>query len=74
MAEEVKQEQASQEESKSGGQAVKTAVKVILGVVLIALGILAVIAWWAELLGVIKGCIGLFLILVGAITVAIARD
>lgn len=62
------------EEQKKGGAGVKTALKIILGLIFIGLGIWAVIAWWSSLLLVIKGCIGLFAILVGAITIAIAKE
>ena len=75
MAEEVKQaEQAQPEEKKSASEQVKTALKFVLGVVLIALGVAAVVIWWGELLNLIKGGIGLFLVLAGLITIAIARD
>ena len=70
MAEEVKEGQVA----KCGCGAAKTAFRVIIGLALVGLGVWAVIAWWQELLGVVKGCLGLFLILAGAITVAIARD
>ena len=62
------------EEAKCGCGAAKTVLKVIIGLALIGLGAWAVIAWRQELLSVVKGCLGLFFILVGAITVAIARD
>ncbi|RKY26505.1 MAG: hypothetical protein DRP61_05820 [Candidatus Omnitrophota bacterium] len=76
MAEEVKQTEQTQqpEEKKSAGETVKMVLKIALGVVLVGLGIWAIIAWWRDLLLVIKGCIGLFLILAGAITIAIAKD
>ncbi|MCM8757831.1 MAG: hypothetical protein NC900_03685 [Candidatus Omnitrophica bacterium] len=48
--------------------------KVILGLVFLALGIWAVVAWWRDLILVIKGCIGAFLILAGIITLAIAKE
>ena len=53
---------------------VATLIKVILGLALIALGVVAVIGWWASLVEVIKGCIGLFLVLAGLITLAIAKE
>ena len=62
------------EEAKCGCGLVKTAFKVIIGLVLIGIGAWCVITFWPQLINVIKGCIGLFLILVGAITVAIAKD
>lgn len=51
----------------------KTVLKVIVGVVFIVLGVSAVILWWPSLISLIKGCVGLFLIMVGAITIAIAK-
>jgi len=75
MAEEAKQaEQAQPEEKKSASEVAKTVMKVMLGIVLVGLGVSAVFAWWQDLLEVIRGCIGLFLILAGIITIAIARD
>lgn len=53
---------------------IATVLKVILGLILIVLGILMVIGWWAQLVMVIKGCLGLFLILCGLITLAIAKE
>ena len=70
MAEEVKQEEKKVEAKKI----ISTVFKVILGLVFLALGIWAIIAWWKDLLLVIKGCIGLFLILAGIITLAIAKE
>ena len=52
----------------------KGLMKIILGVVLILLGLAAVIGWWASLWILIKGAIGLFLIMAGAITIAIAKE
>ncbi|MDD5155392.1 MAG: hypothetical protein PHF11_02785 [Candidatus Omnitrophica bacterium] len=70
MAEEIKQE----EKKADAKNAVSTIFKVILGLVFLVLGVLAVIKWLPQLLSVIKGCIGLFLILAGLITLAIAKD
>ncbi len=51
-----------------------TLFKVILGVVFLILGGAAILSWWNFLLMIIKGCIGLFLILAGVITLAIAKE
>lgn len=51
-----------------------TVLKVILGLVLIVLGVMMVIGWWGALKIVITGCLGLFLILCGLITLAIAKE
>jgi hypothetical protein len=51
-----------------------TILKVILGIVFLVLGVLAILKWLPQLLMIIKGCIGLFLILAGIITLAIAKE
>jgi len=70
MAEEVKQAETKQDVKKIAS----TIFKVILGLVFLVLGVGAVIRWWGALLLVIKGCIGLFLILAGIITLAVAKE
>lgn len=70
MAEEVKQAETKQDVKKIAS----TIFKVILGVLFLVLGVGAVIRWWGALLLVIKGCIGLFLILAGIITLAVAKE
>jgi len=70
MAEEVKQEEKKVEVKKI----VSTIFKVILGLVFLALGALAILRWWTDLVAVFKGCIGLILILAGIITLAIAKE
>jgi hypothetical protein len=70
MAEELKQEEKQVEAKKI----MSTILKVILGLVLLALGVLAVLRWWHPLLMIVKGCVGLFLILAGVITLAIAKE
>ena len=71
MVEEIKKE------DKCCGQGKKvfsTLLKVILGLAFLALGAIAILRWWRLLLIIIKGCIGLFLILAGVITLAIAKE
>lgn len=51
-----------------------TVFKLILGIAFIVLGVMAVMVWWSSLVEVFKGCIGLFLILAGLITLAIAKE
>lgn len=70
MAEEVKQEEKKVDVKKI----FSTIFKVILGLAFLALGVWAIIAWWKDLVVVFKGCIGLFLILAGIITLAIAKE
>jgi len=69
MAEEVKQEQ-----KLDAKKLFWTIFKVVLGLVFLVLGVWAIVAWWQDLLMVVKGCIGLFLLLVGVITLAIAKE
>ncbi len=78
MAEEVKQE-AKQEEKQEEKKVelkkvISTVFKVVLGLVFLVLGISAIIVWWSNLVGVVKGCIGLFLLLAALITFAIAKE
>lgn len=68
MAEEVKQETAEKK------NIFPMVTKVILGLVFLVLGVLAVYGWRADILLLIRGCIGPFLILAGIIALAIARD
>jgi len=70
MADELKQEEKQCESKKVAS----TIAKVILGLAFLALGVWAVIVWRGALLAVFKGCIGLFLLLAGIITLAIARE
>ena len=81
MAEEEKQEQAKpeaeqpqQEEKKSECASGKVFLKMALGGGLLVVGCLLVWIWRGQLAVVIKGCLGLFLLLTGAITIAIAKD
>lgn len=69
MAEEIKQE-----EKKEPSKALSMIFKVILGLAFLGLGVLAIIAWWQDLLVVVRGCIGGFLILTGIIFLAIAKE
>ena len=70
MADEVKQE-----EKKGDSKKVLSMIfKVILGLAFLVLGVAAVIVWRYDLFVVIKGCVGLFLILAGVITLAIAKE
>ncbi|RKY37806.1 MAG: hypothetical protein DRP72_02900 [Candidatus Omnitrophota bacterium] len=68
------QEQTQVKEEKKTSEVVKTVFKYILGIVLVGLGIWAVIGLWQSVWTVIKGCLGVFLILAGAITIAIAKE
>ena len=70
MAEEGKKEEKKVDVNKLAS----TVFKVILGVVFLGLGAWAIINWFGALKIVFKGCIGLFLILAGLITLAIAKE
>jgi len=70
MAEELKQE----EKKAQGNRVMPTILKVVLGIGFLILGVLAILRWRWDLLILIKGCIGLFLVLAGIITLAIAKE
>jgi uncharacterized membrane protein HdeD (DUF308 family) len=70
MVEELKQEEKAQQAKNAFG----TIFKVILGLAFLVLGVFAVIRWFESLKIVFTGCIGLFLILAGIITLAIAKE
>ena len=55
-------------------KAAPAVLKMILGVVFLVLGLAAIFAWLGDLLVVIRGCLGLFLILAAVITFAIAKE
>lgn len=57
-----------------GKKAVSTFLKVITGLAFLVLGVLAILRWFPQLLILVQGSIGLFLILAGIITLAIAKD
>jgi len=46
-------------------------IKIVLGILFVALGILAIISWWGDVLILIRGGIGFVLILLGLICFAI---
>ena len=72
MAEEIKKEDKCC--CADGKKAFSTFLKVVLGLVFLVLGVMAILRWWGVLLMIIKGCIGLFLLLAGIITLAIAKE
>jgi hypothetical protein len=57
-----------------GSKIFSTLLKVVLGLVFLGLGVVAILRWWKLLLMIAKGCVGLFLILAGVITLAIAKE
>jgi len=68
------QNKTQEAEVKKSPDTTKMIGKIILGIVFILIGLVALIRWWPSLWTVIKGCIGLFFILAGVITVAIAKE
>ena len=64
------------EEKKECAQtgSLKTILKVILGLALLALGASCVWLWRFDLLIVIRGCLGAVIILAGVIFLAIAKE
>lgn len=71
MKEQNKSQDTVVEKSSNTG---KMAIKIIIGMILVILGLIALIRWWPNLLIIIKGCIGLIFILAGVITLAIAKE
>ncbi len=55
-------------------KALSTLLKVVLGLGFLVLGGLAILKFWEALIIIVKGCVGLFLILAGVITLAIAKE
>lgn len=74
MAEEVKQEVKQEEKVPEKKNILPVVSKVVLGLVFLALGAAAIYVWRLDLLSLIRGCVGPFLILAGIIALAIARD
>ena len=66
------------EEKKEGcgcqGGGLKSLVKVVIGIALIVLGVFLCIQWLPALLTLVKGCLGPFLVLLGLIFIAIAKE
>jgi hypothetical protein len=65
---------AEEGKKADGKKIISTLFKVILGLAFLVLGVLTILKWWPQLVEIIKGCIGLFLILAGIITLAIAKE
>ena len=67
MSEETKDTKTCSSCSKAGG-------KMIAGGALVVIGLILVIKFFGALMTVFTGCVGVFLILAGAITIAIAKE
>jgi hypothetical protein len=70
MADEVKQE----EKKENGKRVLSTLFKVVLGLAFLVFGAWALYKGRWHLLDLIKGSVGLFFILAGIITLAIAKE
>ena len=66
MAEEAKKE--------NGSKAMATFIKVLIGLAFLALGAWLLYKGWDYLVALVKGSVGLFFILAGIITLAIAKE
>jgi hypothetical protein len=53
---------------------VSKVIKLILGLVFIALGVWTIALWWSDLLALVRGGLGLVLILMGLIAFALVAD
>jgi hypothetical protein len=53
---------------------VSKVIKVLLGLIFIVLGAWTIALWWNDLLTLVRGGIGLFLILAGLIAFALVAD
>ncbi len=62
------------EEKKASCQAPKSALKVILGIAFLAVGAWLVWLWKWEVLTLIKGCLGMLVILAGVVFLAMAKE
>ncbi len=52
----------------------KSIIKVIIGLIFLVVGISLMIKWAGPLFILVKGCLGLFLVMAGAVTIAIAKE
>jgi len=65
---------AEEKKDKKAGVSLKAMVKLIMGVLFIVVGLLLIYINREELWNLIKGCIGLALVMIGGIVVAIAKE
>ena len=49
-------------------------VKILIGLTLLSLGVWASLLWWGDMLSLVRGGLGLFLILTGLIAFALIAD
>ncbi len=74
MEENVADTQDKKVQEEKSGSSGRSSLKLVIGIIFVLLGVIALANWFGELIMVIKGCIGLFLIMAGAITIAIAKE
>lgn len=73
VEEEPEMEEDQDEESEGGfGRFLKKAIKVIIGLALIVVGIGSYWYWWPELLLLVKGGLGAVVALIGLVVIMIA--
>ncbi len=53
---------------------ISAAIKVLIGMVFLGLGVFSIIKWWSFVVALFKGSCGLFFILAGIILLAIAKE
>ena len=65
---------AEEKEKKSTKENAMTALKIILGIILVVIGVWTIIIWRWDVLALIRGSIGVIILLGGAICFAIAKE
>lgn len=64
----------SKEKCNTCGIPTKVAVRVFLGLLFVFSGLVSVIVWWDQLWAIVKGIVGILLILLGAVILLVAKD
>jgi membrane-bound ClpP family serine protease len=70
MTEPIKKE----DQSDPGSRLLPVIIKVVLGLVFLALGVWAIMRWFNSFKILFQGCVGVFLLLVGVIVLAFAKE
>ncbi|MCP4652003.1 MAG: hypothetical protein GY858_01285 [Candidatus Omnitrophica bacterium] len=52
----------------------KKGIKTAIGLTFVLLGIIAILTWWSDVMGVLRGSIGVFVVLVGALIITLAGE
>jgi hypothetical protein len=75
MSDKNSQEKTKNDQEKACGICgSKTGIKVVIGLILLILGIALMIIWAKPLFDLIRGFLGLFLVMAGAVTIAVAKE